>query len=140
MFKIKEVILDNERELLISFLEEYDFEYEYDITYSILVYDEDKLVATASLANNVMKCFLVIKEYINQTTQNQKIKFLALDSNLGFAGGNNIGIKYALKNDFDNIMGTFYKASSWESAQQNCNLKHAQWRVSQPGRHTPWLQ
>jgi len=70
MFKIKEVILDNERELLISFLEEYDFEYEYDITYSILVYDEEKLVATASLANNVMKCFLVIKEYVNQNITN----------------------------------------------------------------------
>ena len=70
MFQIKEVVLDNERDLVISFLEEYDFEYEYDITYSILVYDGDKLIATASLANNVMKCFLVIKEYKNQNITN----------------------------------------------------------------------
>ena len=70
MFQIKEVILDNERDLLISFLKKHDFEYEYDITYSILVYDEDKLVATSSLANNVMKCFLVIKEYTNQNITN----------------------------------------------------------------------
>ncbi len=70
MFDIKEVVLDEERELLINFLEEYDLEYEYDITYSILVYDEEKLIATASLANNIMKCFLVIKEYTNQNLTN----------------------------------------------------------------------
>ncbi|MCK5761733.1 MAG: adenylyltransferase/cytidyltransferase family protein [Candidatus Izimaplasma sp.] len=70
MFQIKEVILDNERDLLISFLEKYDFEYEYDITYSILVYDGELLVATASLSNNVMKCILVIKEYVNQNITN----------------------------------------------------------------------
>ena len=70
MFQIKEVILDEERDLLISFLEKHNFEYEYDITYSILVYDNDLLVATASVANNVMKCFLVIKEYKNQNITN----------------------------------------------------------------------
>ncbi len=70
MFQIKEVVLDQERELLIAFLNEYDLEYEYDITYSILVYDEDQLIATASLANNIMKCFLVTKEYTNQKFTN----------------------------------------------------------------------
>ena len=70
MFQIKEVVLEEERDLLISFLEKHDFEYEYDITYSILVYDNDLLVATSSVANNVMKCFLVIKEYKNQNITN----------------------------------------------------------------------
>ncbi len=70
MFRIKEIVLDSERKLLISFLNDYNFEYEYDITYSILVYDGDLLVATASLANNVMKCFLVIKEYTNHNITN----------------------------------------------------------------------
>ena len=70
MFLIKEVILEEERDLLISFLEQSNFEYEYDITYSILVYDYHKLIATASLANNVMKCFLVAKEYTNQNITN----------------------------------------------------------------------
>ncbi len=70
MFDIKEVVLEEERELLIAFLEAHDLEYEYDITYSILVYDEEKLIATASLANNIMKCFLVIKEYTNQNLTN----------------------------------------------------------------------
>ena len=66
MFKIKEVILDSERETQIAFLNKHRFDYEYDITHAILVYNEDELVATASLANNVMKCFLVIDEYSGQ--------------------------------------------------------------------------
>lgn len=33
-----------------------------------------------------------------------KIKIIKNRANLGFAGGNNIGIKWALKNNFDNIM------------------------------------
>lgn len=70
MFQIKEVILDEERDVLISFLEEANFEYEYDITYSILVYDNDLLIATSSLANNVMKCFLVSPKYTNQNITN----------------------------------------------------------------------
>lgn len=70
MFQIKEVILDEERDLQISFLNNHNFDYEYDISYSIFVYDEDLLVATASLANNVMKCFLIIKEYKNKNITN----------------------------------------------------------------------
>ena len=70
MFQIKEVILDEERDLLISFLNKHNFDYEYDISYSIFVYDDTKLIATASLANNVMKCFLVIKEYTNKNITN----------------------------------------------------------------------
>ncbi len=70
MFKIKEVILEEERELIITLLNEYSLDYEYDIDYSILVYDDTLLVATASLANNVMKCFLVIKEYSGKQITN----------------------------------------------------------------------
>ncbi len=36
--------------------------------------------------------------------QSQKIKFITLTSNLGFAGGNNIGIKNALENGADYIL------------------------------------
>jgi len=70
MFQIKEVILDEERDVLISFLKQANFEYEFDITYSILVYDNNSLIATASLANNVMKCFLVSLKYTNQNITN----------------------------------------------------------------------
>ena len=63
MFMIKEVILEEEQQLLISFLSKNNLEYEYDIDFSILVYDNDQLIATGSLANNIMKCFLVIEKY-----------------------------------------------------------------------------
>lgn len=63
MLQIKEVLLEEEQQILISFLSQHNLEYEYDIDYSILVYDGELLVATGSIANNIMKCFLVIKEY-----------------------------------------------------------------------------
>lgn len=63
MLQIKEVLLEEEQALLISFLSQHNLEYEYDIDYSILVYDDDVLVATGSIASDIMKCFLVIKEY-----------------------------------------------------------------------------
>ena len=68
MFKIKEVILEEEQQTLISFLSKNNLEYEYDIDFSILVYDDDQLIATGSLANNIMKCFLVIEKYKGVTT------------------------------------------------------------------------
>lgn len=66
MFQIKEVILDEEKQVLTDFLKKYDLDYELDIDYSILVYYQEDLIATASLANNVMKCFLVDREFIGQ--------------------------------------------------------------------------
>jgi len=70
MFNIKEVILDEERELLISLLDKNNLDYEYDIDYSILVYDESLLIGTASLSNNVMKCFVVVAEYNGKNVTN----------------------------------------------------------------------
>ena len=52
--------------ILSNFLNEYDLDYELDIDYSILVYYQEKLIATASLSNNVMKCFLVATDFIGQ--------------------------------------------------------------------------
>ncbi len=66
MFTFKEVILEEEQKLLIEFLKDNHLDYEYDIEYSVLVYDGDKLIGTGSIANNIMKCFLVIKEYKGQ--------------------------------------------------------------------------
>lgn len=66
MFEIKEVVLDEEKVILTTFLKKYDLDYELDIDYSILVYYQDSLIATASLANNVMKCFLVARDFIGQ--------------------------------------------------------------------------
>jgi len=66
MFQIKEVVLEEEILILSNFLNEYDLDYELDIDYSILVYYQEKLIATASLSNNVMKCFLVATDFIGQ--------------------------------------------------------------------------
>lgn len=66
MFDIKEVLLEEEKNKLISFLHKNNLEYEFDIDYSILVYDQEELIATSSLSRNVMKCFLVREDYKNQ--------------------------------------------------------------------------
>ena len=66
MFQIKEVVIEEEKLILTNFLNEYDLDYELDIDYSILVYFENDLIATASLANNVMKCFLVSRDFVGQ--------------------------------------------------------------------------
>jgi [citrate (pro-3S)-lyase] ligase len=70
MFTIKDVVLEDERNLLISFLRRYGLEYEHDITYSALVYDGDQLVATGSLAHNIMKCFLVHPDHQKRNLTN----------------------------------------------------------------------
>lgn len=74
---IKEVILDNEKDILINFLNEGDLEYENDIDYSIIVYDQDKLIATASLSKNIMKCFLVSELYKGKNITNLMFSHLA---------------------------------------------------------------
>lgn len=70
MFHIKEVILEEEKLIVTNFLNEYDLDYELDIDYSILVYYHEKLIATSSLSNNVMKCFLVATDFIGQNVTN----------------------------------------------------------------------
>lgn len=66
MFTIKEVLLKEELKIQKSFLHKNNLDYEYDISYAILVYDQEKLIATASIANNVMKCFVVDNDYAGQ--------------------------------------------------------------------------
>lgn len=66
MFQIREVILDSEKQALEEFLKQNNLSYEVDINYSILVYDGDLLIATASLAGRIMKCFAVDKKYSGQ--------------------------------------------------------------------------
>ena len=76
MFTIKDVVLEEERNILIQFLHQHNLDYEFDITYSILVYEDDQLVATASLANNIMKCFLVAPNYQQQNITNMMFHHL----------------------------------------------------------------
>lgn len=63
MIQIKEVLLEEEYQLRNQFLKEHHMSCDTDVTYSILAYDNQTLIGTASLAHNVMKCFLVKKSH-----------------------------------------------------------------------------
>lgn len=76
MYQIKEVILPEERDLQISFLNSLNLHYEVDITYSILVYDGELLIGTASLADNIMKCFGVSLSHTGQNITGLMFKHL----------------------------------------------------------------
>ena len=76
MFKIKEVVLDLERDIQISFLQKHGLDYEIDIDYAILIYDRHEVIATASIAHNVMKCFAVHSDYSGQNVTGLMFKHL----------------------------------------------------------------
>ncbi len=59
MLIFKEVILENEKKAQISFLKKHHLDYEFDIDYAVLVYEDNQIVGTGSLAKNIMKCLLV---------------------------------------------------------------------------------
>ncbi|MEC9484566.1 MAG: GNAT family N-acetyltransferase [Candidatus Izemoplasma sp.] len=63
MIEIKEVLLDSERTDRNAFLKQFNMTCDNDVTYSVLAYDQETIIGTASLANNVMKCFLVDPNY-----------------------------------------------------------------------------
>lgn len=73
---IKEVILDSEREEQIAFLNSHHLEYEWDIEYAITIHNNDEIIATASISNNVMKCFLVRDDYKSMGLTNKMFTHL----------------------------------------------------------------
>lgn len=73
---IKEVILETERNDQIEFLRTHHLDYEWDIDYAILIYEHNEIIATASLANNVMKCFLVREDHKHQNITNKMFHHL----------------------------------------------------------------
>lgn len=68
---ILEVLLEEERQEQIEFLNRHHLEYEWDIEYAVIIRDHNEIIATASVARNVMKCFLVKEEYKNQGLTNK---------------------------------------------------------------------
>lgn len=76
MYTIKEVVLEEEKQVLLSFLSKNNLDYEHDIEFSILVYDQDILVGTGSIANNIMKCFAVKNDYQGKGITNIIFKYL----------------------------------------------------------------
>lgn len=76
MFTIKEVVLDMERDIQKSFLQKHGLDYEIDIDYAILIYDRHEVIATASIAQSVMKCFAVHSDYSGQNVTGLMFKHL----------------------------------------------------------------
>lgn len=76
MYEIKEILLEEEKQEQIRFLHQHNLDYEIDIDYAIAIYEHNEMIATASLANNIMKCFLVKKEYQGNQLTNLMFKHL----------------------------------------------------------------
>lgn len=84
------------------------------LTINSLQMVKNELNGVSKLDTNGLDCECVVvdnnssdgteKEIKNYKLPNMKYKFLQTGSNLGFAGGNNVGIKYALVNRSDYIL------------------------------------
>ncbi|QVK17281.1 [citrate (pro-3S)-lyase] ligase [Mycoplasmatota bacterium] len=76
MFVIEEIYLDNieKKTDVVNFLDKFNLEYENDIDYSIAVYDNGNIIATASKAKNVLKCFAILDNYQGLGITNSLVK------------------------------------------------------------------
>ncbi len=76
MYAIEEINLDNvdNKKDVMKFLNQFDLEYENDIDYSIAVYNNGSIVATASKSKNVLKCFAILEDYQGLGLTNTLIK------------------------------------------------------------------
>lgn len=61
----------NELKLFVS---QFNLQFESDIDYSLAIYDDGKLVGTASKARNVLKCFAILPEYQGQNLTSMLVK------------------------------------------------------------------
>ncbi len=76
MFIIEEVYLENRKKIgeLKLFLSKFNLELENDIDYSIAVYNNGSIIATASKSKNVLKCFAVDEVYQGLGLTNSLVK------------------------------------------------------------------
>lgn len=76
MFIIEEIYLDNieKKKDIKNFLNKFKLEYENDIDYSIAVYDDGSIIATASKAKNILKCFAILDNYQGLGITNSLVK------------------------------------------------------------------
>ncbi len=63
---IRDVILEEERAEMARFLKKFHIVFEEDIDKTLALYEEDRLVATASAAKNIVKCVAVDPEFRSQ--------------------------------------------------------------------------
>lgn len=74
--EIKEALLEIEYNNIKSFLEKNDLLYDNLITKSFYISDDDKVVGTVSIYNNVIKCFAVDKNYREENYGSALISFI----------------------------------------------------------------
>ena len=76
MIIVDVVYLQNEKRVneLKLFLRQFNLQFESDIDYSLAIYDDGKLVGTASKARNVLKCFAILPEYQGQNLTSLLVK------------------------------------------------------------------
>ena len=62
MYIEEEIYLDNQekRSLIANFLNKFQLQFDNDIDYSIVVYDNERIIATASKSRNILKCFAIL--------------------------------------------------------------------------------
>ncbi len=63
---IRDIILEEERAEIAQFLKKFHIVYEEDVDKTLALYEEDRLIATASAAKNIVKCVAVEAEFQNQ--------------------------------------------------------------------------
>lgn len=73
MYIIKKAILDSEKQKVKAFLETKGLKYENDITETYYI---DGVIATVSLANNIIKCLAVDDTYANENLASQLIDYV----------------------------------------------------------------
>ncbi|MET3617842.1 [citrate (pro-3S)-lyase] ligase [Peptoniphilus olsenii] len=70
MINYREAIPKIDKKDIIKFLNKFDLKFEEDIDYTIIAEEDQKIVATGSLSENVLKCFAVDKHYQGMSISN----------------------------------------------------------------------
>ncbi len=76
MYTIEEIFLDNREKKadIKKFLNQFNLEYESDIDYTIAVYNNGSILATASKSKNVLKCFAILEDFQGLGITNSLVK------------------------------------------------------------------
>ncbi|HEY8364804.1 MAG TPA: [citrate (pro-3S)-lyase] ligase [Haloplasmataceae bacterium] len=76
MLNMEEIYLGNQEQVntVRQFLNKFDLSYEDDIDYTLVVYEKESIIATASKAKNILKCFAILPQYQGLGITNNLVK------------------------------------------------------------------